>query len=238
MRAGRALLLASAAIAMAGVSTADAASERRNRNAPQARPASATIAVAAMPAVLGGAALRGATAGSGTIMHNVPITGGLSCVPYARMVTGMNISGDGRQWWHSAAGSYARGRTPERGSVLAFPGSGGMRRGHVAVVSRVVDDRTILIDHANWGGPGIRRGTVMRNVRVIDVSDRNDWTAVRVQVGWDSANFGRTYPTYGFIYNRSHDGRVLTASAGFQEVAEAPSPHVAQHLRLAETLGN
>jgi surface antigen len=149
----------------------------------------------------------------------------------------MNISGNGRDWWHNAAGSYARGRAPERGAVLAFPGSGGMWRGHVAVVSRVVDDRTILIDHANWGGPGVRRGTVMRNVRVVDASDRNDWTAVRVQVGWDSSNFGRTYPTYGFIYNRRHDGTVVASAAGMREVAEAPSPHVTQHLRLAETLG-
>ncbi|MCX8132932.1 MAG: CHAP domain-containing protein [Roseococcus sp.] len=126
----------------------------------------------------------------------------ISCVPYARAVTGMEISGNGRDWWHNAAGRYARGRRPEIGSVLAFPASGGMRAGHVAVVSRIHHNRLIEIDHANWGGPGIRRGQVMRGVQVIDVSEDNSWTRVRVQVGWSAENFGREYPTYGFIHNR------------------------------------
>ncbi|MEI6159286.1 MAG: CHAP domain-containing protein [Roseococcus sp.] len=129
-------------------------------------------------------------------------SGGLTCVPYARSVTGMDISGNGRDWWHNAAGRYARGQRPQLGSVLAWPGSGGMGSGHVAVVSRVLNARLIEIDHANWGGPGIRRGTVMRNVQVMDVSDDNSWTRVRVQVGWTAENFGREYPTYGFIHNR------------------------------------
>lgn len=128
--------------------------------------------------------------------------GGLTCVPYARSVTGMDISGNGRDWWHNAAGRYARGQRPQVGSVLAWPGSGGMSSGHVAVVSRVINARLIEIDHANWGGPGIRRGTVMRNVQVMDVSSDNSWTRVRVQVGWSNENFGREYPTYGFIHNR------------------------------------
>jgi surface antigen len=128
--------------------------------------------------------------------------GGISCVPYVRSVTGMEVSGNGRDWWHNAAGRYARGQRPQAGSVLAFPGSGGMSSGHVAVVSRVIHARMIEIDHANWGGPGIRRGTVMRGVRVIDVSDDNSWTRVRVQVGWNGDSFGREYPTYGFIHNR------------------------------------
>lgn len=128
--------------------------------------------------------------------------GGISCVPYARSVTGMEISGNGRDWWHNAAGRYARGQRPETGSILSFPGSGGMSSGHVAVVSRVLNARMIEIDHANWGGPGIRRGTVMHNVKVMDVSDDNSWTRVRVQVGWTAENFGREYPTHGFIHNR------------------------------------
>jgi hypothetical protein len=135
----------------------------------------------------------------------------ISCVPYARLATGMSISGDGRMWWHNAAGVYARGQRPEPGSVLAFPGSGAMSRGHVAVVERIVDAREIHIHHANWGGPGLRRGQVMRGVRVIDVSDNNDWTAVRVQVGHDRSNFGRTYRTYGFIHNRA--AGTMTAQA-------------------------
>src|SRR5919202_2192723 len=34
--------------------------------------------------------------------------GGLSCVPYARMVTGMAITGNGGEWWRNASGLYAR----------------------------------------------------------------------------------------------------------------------------------
>ena len=103
--------------------------------------------------------------------------------------------------------------------------------------ARVVNSRTIHIDHANWGGPGIRRGSVMRGVVVVDASDRNDWTAVRVQVGHDNSLLGRTYPTHGFIYNRPTGTRMMTAQAPrFEEVAEAPSPHAAQHLRRTAEL--
>jgi hypothetical protein len=158
-----------------------------------------------------------------------PAFASISCVPYARLATGMRISGDGRMWWHNAAGVYERGQRPEPGSILAFPGSGGMSRGHVAVVERIVDSREIHIHHANWGGPGLRRGQVMRGVRVIDVSDRNDWTAVRVQVGHDRTSFGRAYRTYGFIHNRP-DGlrmarppeRVQVASAWSTQISAAP----------------
>ncbi|WP_149537396.1 CHAP domain-containing protein [Siccirubricoccus phaeus] len=157
--------------------------------------------------------------------------GGISCVPYARSVTGMAITGNGGQWWYNAAGLYARDQRPEPGSVMAFRSSGGMSRGHVAVVRHVVGPREVLIDHANWAGPGIRRGTVMQNVAVVDVSPRNDWTAVKVQVGHDSNTFGRTYPVFGFIHNRP-DADGGTAFAGlpmhrnirFEQVAEAPAP--------------
>jgi hypothetical protein len=154
--------------------------------------------------------------------------GGISCVPYARQATGMAISGNGWQWWGNAAGSYSRGHRPEAGSVLAFRSTGSMRYGHVAVVSQVLAPRHVLIDHANWGGPGIRRGTVMQDVHVIDVSDSNDWTDVRVQIGRDSSSFGRTYPTYGFIYNRPENGSMMAEAAprqaSFEEIAEAPEP--------------
>lgn len=151
--------------------------------------------------------------------------GGISCVPYARQVTGMQISGNGWQWWHNAAGSYARGTQPEDGSILAFRSTGGMRLGHVAVVRQVLGPRHILIDHANWGGPGIRKGSVMTGVHVIDVSANNDWTETRVQVGRDGANFGRVYPTYGFIYNRQDTGTWYAEAGrdgGFEQIAEAP----------------
>ncbi len=158
-------------------------------------------------------------------------SGGISCVPYARAVTGMQISGNGGDWWTNAAGLYDRGQRPERGSVMAFRATGGMSRGHVAVVRQVAGPREVRIDHANWGGPGIRRGTVMQDVSVIDVSEANDWSEVRVQVGHDDNAFGRVYPTHGFIYNRPDDGvhtgtayagMQLHRSARYEQLAEMP----------------
>lgn len=157
--------------------------------------------------------------------------GGISCVPYARGVTGMAIFGNGRDWWDNAAGTYDRGQRPEPGSVMAFRASGSMTRGHVAVVGRVLGPRQVLIDHANWGGPGIRKGSIMHSVSVIDASPDNDWTAVRVQSGHDGAAYGRVYPLYGFIYNR-RDGdarptyartRPVQRAPRFEQVAEMPS---------------
>lgn len=169
--------------------------------------------------------------------------GGISCVPYVRQATGMAIRGNGGDWWHNAAGLYARGHTPEPGAVLAFARTGKMRSGHVAVVQEVISAREILIHHANWAGPGIRRGTIMQDVSVIDVSLKNDWSAVRVQVGRDQESLGRIYPIQGFIYDRPDNGYVRTAATprpggqlmanarslrpddvrGFEEVAQAPA---------------
>lgn len=179
-------------VLLAGAGLAPAADAARSDARNEVRSSSAQRAPAA----------RNTQARHGHSRTRSGYSGGISCVPYARSVTGMEISGNGRDWWHNAAGRYARGQRPEVGSILSFPSSGGMRSGHVAVVSRVLNSRMIEIDHANWGGPGIRRGQVMRNVKVMDVSDDNSWTRVRVQVGWTAENFGREYPTHGFIHNR------------------------------------
>ena len=145
------------------------------------------------------------------IARSVP-PGGISCVPYVRQATGMAIRGNGGDWWHNAAGLYARGHAPEVGAILAFARTGQMRSGHVAVVQELVSAREILIHHANWAGPGIRRGSIMRDVSVIDVSLNNDWSAVRVQVGRDQESLGRIYPIQGFIYDRPDNGYVRTAA--------------------------
>ena len=187
----------------------------------QGRPAANATArprVQATPAASSGQAA--ARRGGGRVAH-AGGGGGISCVPYVRQVTGMAISGNGRDWWHNAAGSYARGNRPEIGSVMAFPGSGGMRAGHVAVVERVVSQREVLIHHANWGGPGIRRGSIMRGVSVIDVSPTNDWTQVRVQVGHSNENYGRTYAVYGFIHNRPAGAGTYMADSGALRVNAA-----------------
>lgn len=131
---------------------------------------------------------------------------GLQCVPFARDNSGIELTGNANTWWSGASGIYERGARPEVGSVLNFRASGRMRLGHVAVVSNVLDGRNVEIDHANWSG----RGSVRRNVRVVDVSASNDWSAVRVALG--NGDFGSVYPTYGFIYDRPDRGTMIANS--------------------------
>ncbi len=155
---------------------------------------------------------------------------GISCVPFARAASGITVKGNAADWWHSASGVYERGAQPEPGSVLNFRATGGMRLGHVAVVTHVVHSREVVIDHANWAGPGARKGVVARGIPVIDVSDANDWSRVKVARG-RGADFGKDYPTYGFIYDRPDRGTMLantmaTPKVRFEEVAEARSSSV------------
>jgi surface antigen len=148
--------------------------------------------------------------------------GGISCVPFARIASGIELKGNAANWWDAAAGVYARGQQPEGGSVLNFRATGGMRLGHVAVVTRVVNSREIEIDHANWWGPGASKGGVSRGVSVVDVSENNDWSAVRVGLG-HTGGYGSVYPTYGFIYDRPDTGYAAkSVGATYDEVAEAP----------------
>lgn len=150
--------------------------------------------------------------------------GTLQCVPFARENTGIEIIGNAVNWWDNAAGIYERGARPEVGSVLNFRGTHRMRLGHVAVVSNVLDSRTVQIDHANWSG----RGVVTRNVTVLDASPDNDWSAVRVTMS--NGEFGSVYPTYGFIYDRPDKG-VMLANAGIIR-SNAPAAQV-----VSTTLG-
>lgn len=120
----------------------------------------------------------------------------LQCVPYARVVSGVEIRGDALSWWNQADGQYKRGHRPKKGAVLAFRPNGPMLLGHVAVVSKVVDDRRVLIRHANWSVPG----AIEEDVPVIDVSADGDWSEVRVWHSPSGQMGARTNPTYGFIY--------------------------------------
>jgi len=144
----------------------------------------------------------------------------LQCVPYAREVSHIELSGNAFLWWAEAAGRYDRGNTPEEGAVLNFRAIGRMPLGHVAVVTSVIDPRTILVTQANWV-----RGTITNDVTMQDVSPDNDWTQVEVELG-DSRTWGAAYPTYGFIYNRPAASTVIAATAQGNEVAEAPTAPV------------
>lgn len=139
----------------------------------------------------------------------------LQCVPFARALSGITLFGDAWRWWYAAAGRYDRDQTPRAGSILSFRPSLRMPLGHVAVVTRVVGPREIEIDHANWAAPG----AISREIQVIDISDLNDWTAVRVELG-HSAYFGSVYATNGFIHGRPVD----LAEAKLRAGRAAPRP--------------
>lgn len=134
------------------------------------------------------------------------------CVPYARLNSDISLRGDAWRWWQAAQGIYDRGQIPQVGSVLVFKQSGKMKRGHVAVVTNVIDERKILIDHANWAR-GRAKGNVSTHIAVIDVSEDNDWSRVRV---WYEPiqDFGdRSYPVYGFIYSPAEGGMEITMAS-------------------------
>ncbi|CAM8623713.1 CHAP domain-containing protein [Sphingobium sp.] len=144
----------------------------------------------------------------------------LQCVPYARIVSGVAIKGDALTWWDQADGQYKRGTKPKKGAVLAFRPNGPMMLGHVAVISKVLDDRRVLIRHANWSVPG----AIEEDVLAIDVSEDGDWSQVRVWHSPTGQMGARTNPTFGFIYPakaRLHDftpDPILGASVRFAKV--------------------
>jgi surface antigen len=156
------------------------------------------------------------------------------CVPFARLVSGIQIFGDAWTWWSQAAGKYETGFVPKAGAVLCFRPSGHMRLGHVAVVSQVLTDRVIQITHANWSLIDGSRGQVERNVTVVDVSPNGDWSEVKV---WNdpSRNLGTTtYPTYGFIYQdaaTAASAKIAAASDAAVAMAQSAASQVVAAVR-------
>lgn len=143
------------------------------------------------------------------------VAGHLECVPYARQVSGIRIFGDAHTWWDQAAGRYQRGSKPRVGAVMAFQPHGNMQLGHVAAVSRVIDSRTVLLRHANWSPINGRRGQIENDVRAIDVSERNDWSAVRVWYAPIQALGGTAWPVDGFIYREGAKGPGVPAGRAY-----------------------
>jgi len=128
----------------------------------------------------------------------------LECAPFARQVSGIQLYGEAYSWWDQAAGRYGRGNTPVPGGVLVFRRSDRLPSGHVSVVDRIVSAREIVVTQSNW-----LHHRITRDEPVLDVSDRNDWSAVRVW--WaPTGTLGRTiYPAYGFIApNGQGDGLI------------------------------
>lgn len=152
------------------------------------------------------------------VMTLAPVSGAVAdtywqCVPFARLLSGVQIYGDAYTWWKQAVGKYDTGYTPKAGAVLCFKPSGKMKLGHVAVVTQVLTDRVIQITHANWSRIGGTRGQIEKDVTVIDVSPAGDWSSVKVWYDPVRDLGSSTYPTHGFIYQ----------DAQAQRLAEAPT---------------
>ena len=155
--------------------------------------------LAAALALLAGVA---APARAGTLLDYVG-----QCVPFARAASGIQIYGDAWTWWGQAEGRYRRGQTPRAGAVVVFRKTARLPLGHVAVISRVVDNRVAMVTHANWSRMNGERGHAEQDVTLTDVSPDNDWSEVRV---WyrDAEGLGSTtFPLYGFIYPVALDGQ-------------------------------
>ena len=119
---------------------------------------------------------------------------GVSSAPYARALSGIALYGEADGWWLAAAGQYERSVRPEIGAVLVLRRSLRLPSGHVAVVSRLLTPRQMLVIQANWVPDEVTEDQL-----AVDVSPRNDWTEVRMWWPRSNAMGGHTYLAYGFI---------------------------------------
>ncbi len=144
---------------------------------------------------------------------NAPI----ECAPFARALTGVQLHGEADDWWQQASGRYQRASRPAVGSILVLRRSGRLPYGHVAVVTRVMSRRQLLVSQANWV-----HHRVTADQPVIDVSSANDWSVVRLW--WPpSGQMGITdYAVRGFILPdrpASHD-QLIAATPRAVRLAE------------------
>lgn len=119
---------------------------------------------------------------------------GISCAPFARELSGVALYGEAYTWWMAATGRYARSARPEVGAVLVLRRSDRLASGHVAVVSRVLAARQVLVIQANWVPDELTEDQL-----VVDVSPRNDWTELRMWWPPTDSLGSHVYPAYGFI---------------------------------------
>jgi surface antigen len=152
----------------------------------------------------------------GSPQRDVGLSASLECVPFARALSGIRLSGDAPDWWAEAGGRYAQGRSPQVGSVMVFAATSRLPHGHLSVVSQVRSSREILVTQANWV-----HHRVTTDQLVLDVSPYGDWSLVRVWWPPSDALGVTTYPTLGFVYSgytTSHD-RIVRAVPGAVRVA-------------------
>ncbi|MEP3225881.1 MAG: CHAP domain-containing protein [Parasphingorhabdus sp.] len=153
----------------------------------------------------------------------------LQCVPFARQQSGINIYGDAHTWWRQARFAYQRGNQPRIGAVMSLKSHGKMRLGHVAVVSAIIDERNILLNHANWSPINGRRGQIERNVAARDVSAQGDWSAVKIWYAPISSLGKTAFPVNGFIYPNHIPSEPKEAEGKYWAVSTAkPQPRPRQ----------
>ncbi len=124
----------------------------------------------------------------------------IQCVPHARELSGIQIRGNAHTWWYQAnEKGYKRGKKPKVGSVFVLSKTNRLRHGHLSVVKRIIDNRTIEVEHVNWGGTIADRCIVYRYMPVQDLSKNNDWSLVRFW-NYPSKSYGSLYKGSGFVY--------------------------------------
>jgi surface antigen len=171
-----------------------------------------------LPALLFAAGLSACASGSNTRLTSRGPAGtvypGITCAPFARELSGIALYGDAASWWDQAQGRYNRTDRPVVGGALVFRREARLPSGHVSVVSRILGPRQIEVTQANWVP-----GELDTDQLVVDVSERNDWTEVRVW--WPPVDQlgSHAYPAYGFIEPRepsTHDGLARVAPVAAQ----------------------
>ena len=149
---------------------------------------------------------------SGTPEGIHPYQGDLiQCVPYARQVSGIDITGDAWTWWTGASGKYERGNQPRFMAVLVLSRTPRLKLGHVAVVMDIEGPRQIRVTHANFGSDPVSRRIIYDSMPVADVSLNNDWSLVRFW-NYQAQAWGILYPAYGFVYTEKA-GTVMSSAA-------------------------
>jgi surface antigen len=146
------------------------------------------LLMAGMLSACGGTGGRSLASGGGA---SYP---GINCAPFARELSGIALYGDAASWWDQAPGRYERASRPVLGSALVFRREQRLPSGHVSVVSRILGARQIQVTQANWVA-----GQLDEDQMVVDVSERGDWTEVRVWWPPIGQLGSHAYPTFGFI---------------------------------------
>jgi CHAP domain len=141
----------------------------------------------------------------------------IECAPFARALTGVALAGDAADWWYEAQGRYARDDAPAVGSILVLRRSNRLPYGHVAVVSRVLSRREIMVTQANWV-----HHRVTQDQPVVDASSAGDWSSVRMFWPPTGQMGSHEYAAFGFIRPdrpATHD-RLIAATPAAVRLAE------------------